>query len=341
MLAQHLDDGAQLRQRRPEQRPPGAFGRLRLRERRRDLLLRPGADPRVPAQLVRLGGGLQGGDGRDAELLPDPPRGLRPEPRQPHEDRDLRGHLGLPLGQRVDLAVVDDLDDLLLDRLADPLQLLRLAVERELRDGGRRLADPRRRLPVGADPEPVRPLELHQVGEQVELLREQFVPREFSHVAIIGAAMRATVCLPTYNEQENLEPMLRALGDVLATGDRVLVIDDSSPDGTGELADRLAAELDFVDVLHRAEKEGLGPAYLAGFRSRAGERRRADSRDGLRLLARPARRPSPDRSRRGRRRSRARLPLRARRARPQLGASPPGDLARRPPSTRRSSCGWA
>jgi dolichol-phosphate mannosyltransferase len=78
--------------------------------------------------------------------------------------------------------------------------------------------------------------------------------------------MRATVCLPTYNEAENLEPMLRRLGEVLRDGDRVLVIDDASPDGTGELADRLAAELDFVDVLHRPSKDGLGPAYLAGFR---------------------------------------------------------------------------
>jgi len=75
--------------------------------------------------------------------------------------------------------------------------------------------------------------------------------------------MRATVCLPTYNERENLEPMLRALGP---HGVRVLVIDDNSPDGTGELADRLSAELDFVDVLHRERKEGLGPAYIAGFR---------------------------------------------------------------------------
>ena len=74
---------------------------------------------------------------------------------------------------------------------------------------------------------------------------------------------RAVVCLPTYNELENLEPMLRALGDKSV---RVLVIDDNSPDGTGELADRLAAELDYVDVLHRERKEGLGPAYLAGFR---------------------------------------------------------------------------
>ncbi len=74
---------------------------------------------------------------------------------------------------------------------------------------------------------------------------------------------RATVCLPTYNERENLEPMLRALG---AHGVRVLVIDDNSPDGTGQLAERFAHELDYVDVLHRPRKEGLGPAYLAGFR---------------------------------------------------------------------------
>jgi dolichol-phosphate mannosyltransferase len=73
----------------------------------------------------------------------------------------------------------------------------------------------------------------------------------------------ATVCLPTYNERENLERMLRALAPL---GVRVLVIDDNSPDGTGEIADRLAAELDFVSVLHRERKEGLGPAYLAGFR---------------------------------------------------------------------------
>ena len=78
--------------------------------------------------------------------------------------------------------------------------------------------------------------------------------------------MRALVCLPTYDERENLEPMLRALAEVLGPDDRVLVIDDDSPDGTGALADRLAAELPFVDVLHRARKEGLGRAYLAGFR---------------------------------------------------------------------------
>ena len=74
--------------------------------------------------------------------------------------------------------------------------------------------------------------------------------------------MRTVACLPTYDERENLEPMVRALREL---GLEVLVIDDSSPDGTGELADRLAAELDGVEVLHRGRKEGLGPAYLAGF----------------------------------------------------------------------------
>jgi dolichol-phosphate mannosyltransferase len=75
--------------------------------------------------------------------------------------------------------------------------------------------------------------------------------------------VKATVCLPTYNERENLERLVRRLGE---HGVSVLVIDDNSPDGTGEIADRLAAELDFVSVLHRERKEGLGPAYLAGFR---------------------------------------------------------------------------
>jgi dolichol-phosphate mannosyltransferase len=73
----------------------------------------------------------------------------------------------------------------------------------------------------------------------------------------------AVVCLPTYNERENLPRVIDALEPL---GVRVLVIDDNSPDGTGELADRLAAGRDWVSVLHRPRKEGLGPAYLAGFR---------------------------------------------------------------------------
>ena len=77
--------------------------------------------------------------------------------------------------------------------------------------------------------------------------------------------VRRVICLPTYDERENLEPMVRALGDLGLEGLEVLVVDDASPDGTGEIADRLAAELSWVHVLHRERKEGLGPAYLAGF----------------------------------------------------------------------------
>jgi dolichol-phosphate mannosyltransferase len=78
--------------------------------------------------------------------------------------------------------------------------------------------------------------------------------------------MRVTVCLPTYDERDNLEPMIRALENVLPADARVLVIDDASPDGTGAIADELAAALPWLDVLHRGRKEGLGRAYVAGFR---------------------------------------------------------------------------
>jgi dolichol-phosphate mannosyltransferase len=80
------------------------------------------------------------------------------------------------------------------------------------------------------------------------------------------AAADVWLVLPTYNEAENLEPLVLAARLKLPSGSRILVVDDGSPDGTGEIADRLAAEGDDVDVLHRPNKQGLGPAYLAGFR---------------------------------------------------------------------------
>jgi len=83
---------------------------------------------------------------------------------------------------------------------------------------------------------------------------------------MIWSVSRTVVCLPTYNERENLERMVRALGEVLPADGHVLVIDDGSPDGTGEIADRLATELEWLDVLHRPAKEGLGRAYVDGFR---------------------------------------------------------------------------
>jgi dolichol-phosphate mannosyltransferase len=76
----------------------------------------------------------------------------------------------------------------------------------------------------------------------------------------------AWLVLPTYNEAGNIEPFVEAVREKLPASARVLIVDDNSPDGTGEIADRLAAEADGVSVLHRERKEGLGPAYIAGFR---------------------------------------------------------------------------
>ncbi|HYH61836.1 MAG TPA: polyprenol monophosphomannose synthase [Solirubrobacterales bacterium] len=71
--------------------------------------------------------------------------------------------------------------------------------------------------------------------------------------------------MPTYNEALNIEPIVEAAREHLPPGSRILIVDDNSPDGTGQVADRLAAEDDHVEVLHRTKKEGIGPAYVAGF----------------------------------------------------------------------------
>ncbi len=78
-----------------------------------------------------------------------------------------------------------------------------------------------------------------------------------------------TIILPTYNERENLERFVDKLQEVFAAGGlggRIIVVDDNSPDGTGEIADRLAGQYGNLSVLHRSEKQGIGPAYLAGFK---------------------------------------------------------------------------
>jgi dolichol-phosphate mannosyltransferase len=84
----------------------------------------------------------------------------------------------------------------------------------------------------------------------------------------------AWLILPTYNEAENIEAIVLAAGEALGCAPCeeycVLVVDDGSPDGTGEIADRLATEHPWVQVLHRTAKEGIGPAYLAGFRHALG-----------------------------------------------------------------------
>jgi dolichol-phosphate mannosyltransferase len=75
---------------------------------------------------------------------------------------------------------------------------------------------------------------------------------------------KALIVIPTYNEADNLEPLVREIM-ALPTAFDILVVDDNSPDGTGEIADRLAEELPAVHILHRPGKQGLGTAYIAGF----------------------------------------------------------------------------
>ncbi|MBD3403117.1 glycosyltransferase [candidate division GN15 bacterium] len=79
------------------------------------------------------------------------------------------------------------------------------------------------------------------------------------------ATKRALIIFPTYNERENIEKIVHAVLPLDARV-HVLIVDDNSPDGTGELADKLAASEPNVFVLHREKKEGLGKAYIAGFK---------------------------------------------------------------------------
>jgi len=77
---------------------------------------------------------------------------------------------------------------------------------------------------------------------------------------------RVWLVLPTYDEAENIERITAAVRQHLPQGSRILIVDDNSPDGTGRIADRLASEEGDLEVLHRPRKDGLGPAYIAGFK---------------------------------------------------------------------------
>lgn len=73
------------------------------------------------------------------------------------------------------------------------------------------------------------------------------------------------VCIPTYNEKDNIEKLLTSIFNLKIQGLSVLIVDDSSPDGTGELVDRLAISYP-IQVIHRTKKDGLGGAYITGFK---------------------------------------------------------------------------
>ncbi|KXB03761.1 hypothetical protein AKJ35_00410 [candidate division MSBL1 archaeon SCGC-AAA833F18] len=85
---------------------------------------------------------------------------------------------------------------------------------------------------------------------------------------------KISVIIPTYNERENLPKLLKKIGKVFEKNKiigEVMVVDDNSPDGTGELAEKLKEKYDFLKVIHRREKLGLGSAYLDGFKKSSGE----------------------------------------------------------------------
>ena len=165
-----VDDRLHRRQPSAEQVAVGLRALRLVCERGEDLLLALRPETRERPQPLALCRGLELVERLDAELTPDAGRGLRAEPGQLHEEDDLRRDALLVLRERFDLAHLDDLDDLLLDRLADALQLLRASVERELGDRPRRLAHPRGRPAIRDDTERVLALELEQVGEKLDLV---------------------------------------------------------------------------------------------------------------------------------------------------------------------------
>ena len=177
VLTKNRDDGEQRTESVTEEPPIRRF-LLLLGERLQDPFLRLCAEPRECAQLLLLGRPFQFLDRRHAELAPDSGRGLRTQAGETHEADDLRRDNLLALRQGVHLAVLDDLDDLFLDRLADALQLLGAAVEGQFGNGTGRLANSGGRASVGEHAERGLSLELEQVGEQLELIRYVDIPRQ-------------------------------------------------------------------------------------------------------------------------------------------------------------------
>ena len=342
MRAQRLDDRVHRRQAAPEQRAGRRSGAARLRrpERLEDALLDLRAEP---GQRRAAAAASAAALSSARVVTPSSCQILRavfgPSPGSRVNATTSGRHERLVLRQRVDLAVLDDLDDLVLDRLADPRELLRVAVERELRrpvPASRGRAPPRAgRRGRGRTPRP-RARGCRRAARTGRRRRRSAA--EAGHDRD-DTALHARDDLPAHLQRAR-EPRADAARARAPHGVRVLVIDDSSPDGTGELADRLAAELAYV----------RRPAPRAQGRARAGlprrlpprarRRRRAGPRDGLRLLPRPGRRAAADRGLRRGRRPRARLALRRGRRDPRTGAS---SAARSRPAARstRASCSRA
>ena len=184
---------------------------------------------------------------------------------------------------------------------ADAREARGLAVDGELRHGHGRFPDPGGRAAVGGEPEGVGTVELEHVGEELELLRQGGIGRQLCGHG--GDDRRVLVGLPAHLRRAR-EPRADGRGPSSAClaehelDGRVLVIDDASPDGTGELADRLAAELGNLDVLHRERRRASGPPTSPGFGRALESRAPTSCDDGLRLLPRSRRPSAPRRGRR-------------------------------------------
>ena len=192
----------------------GGPSRLRLRKRGQDLLLGLRAEPGDVAQLVRLGSRAQPSDRRDPELLPDPARGLRPEPGSRRKRTSSSGTAAF----RFVSACISPSSTTwtIFSSIVLPIPCSSFARPSSASSRPGRLSrGSGGGAPVGADPEGVGAVELDQVGEQVELVGELAVPgqRRAPRTAIIRAVMARPSACPTYNERENLEPMVRALGE--------------------------------------------------------------------------------------------------------------------------------
>ena len=178
MLAKRVDCLANERQGAPEQR--AARNRLRraVGERLQHPLLGLGAETSKTAKALGFRSRLELLDRRHAELLPEAPRGLRPEAGHTHHVDEPRRNAIAKLGERLQIARLGELDDLPLDRAADAREAGCIALERHLGDRSRGFSDASRRPPVGRQAERVGAVELEQVGKELEAIRELGVPRQ-------------------------------------------------------------------------------------------------------------------------------------------------------------------
>ena len=297
------------------------------------------AHARQRAQPLRLRRLAQLLERRDPELLPDLPRALRPEPGQAHEEDDLvagsRPCASSARGSRRPRRSGRSSPRSSCRSPAAPSRGRRRASSATGADVSRTRV---RGAAVGGDAEAVVAADLREVGEQIELIGHVRVPRQRRRHP--GDDMRRRCAPPSASPRTTSARTSSAwFARCTRSASHVLVIDDNSPDGTGEIADALAAELDGVVRPAPRAEGGPRPRVPRRLPPGARRRRRADPRDGLRLLARPGRRPAADRRGRGRR-PRPRLALRRGRRHAELGRSFGASSRAAARSTRRccSAC---